>query len=138
MESPISISIAAGLEALEQGHYQEAIAIFEAVCQNSAPGSRDLLRARMHLVKTYQSCGQIEQATVLCQELTACANAPVQLWAEQALKQLLQPEIAVPPTQDPLAPLPADVLSEPKRWRNLRSAIANVTQHLASLIRQGS
>jgi tetratricopeptide (TPR) repeat protein len=81
-----AVSMEAGLEALNQGRDQEAIAIFESFRQNSDPDSRDHLQAQMHLVKTYYGLGQAERAIALCQELTICANAQVQIWAQQIMK----------------------------------------------------
>ena len=81
-------SMAAGLEALNQGQDQEAIQIFETFCQNAVPNSREHLQAQMHLVKIYQNLGQNEQAIALCQQLLTCPNAQVQIWAQQTLKSL--------------------------------------------------
>jgi lipopolysaccharide biosynthesis regulator YciM len=90
-----AVSMEAGLEALNQGRNQEAIDIFESFCQNSASDSREHLQAQMHLVKTYQDLGQAERAIALCQALTICANAQVQIWAQQMMKGLKGEAVAV-------------------------------------------
>jgi lipopolysaccharide biosynthesis regulator YciM len=84
----ISTSMEAGLAALHQGQDQEAIQIFETFCQNAVPDSREHLQAQMHLVKTYQNLGENERAIGLCQALLECANAQVQIWAQQTMKGL--------------------------------------------------
>lgn len=86
--SHTATSMETGLEALDQGQTQEAIQIFETFCQNAVPNSREHLQAQMHLVKAYQNLGQNEQAIALCQQLLACPNAQVQIWAQQTMKSL--------------------------------------------------
>jgi hypothetical protein len=84
-----TISMAAGLEACNQGRDQEAIEIFESYRQQAASGSREFLQAQMHLVKAHQRLEQMAEAIALCQDLTTCANAQVQIWAHQTLKDLV-------------------------------------------------
>lgn len=87
------LSMEAGLEALNEGRAQDAIAFFEDFCQKAEPGSRDYLQAQMHLVKTHQTLEQTEQAVALCQALTQCQNAQVQIWAVQAMKGLVKEQV---------------------------------------------
>jgi hypothetical protein len=87
-----AISMAAGLEACHQGRDPEAIEIFQSFCKQAEPGSREFLQAQMHLVKAYQRLEQTTEAIALCEELTICANAQVQIWAHQTLKELTAPE----------------------------------------------
>jgi hypothetical protein len=88
--SPVLLE--AGLSALSQGQYSEAIGILEAFCHDCALNaqltSRDYLRAQMHLIEIYGQHGQTERALNLCQQLTACDHAQVQIWAEQRLKTM--------------------------------------------------
>ena len=86
--SRTATSMTAGLAALSQGQDQEAIQIFETFCQNAVPNSREHLQAQMHLAKIYQNVGQHEQSIALCQQLSTCTNAQVQIWAQQVLKSL--------------------------------------------------
>lgn len=94
-------SLESGLAALQQEQYQTAISVLEAFCHDCAasaqPNSRDHLRAQMHLVKTYAQVGQAERAELLCQQLTTCANAQVQIWAQQQLRAATIPQVAVAP-----------------------------------------
>lgn len=94
METSIvsSASLAAGLAAVQQAQYQEAIGILEAFCHDCAVqaqvASREYLQARMHLVNTYEHYGQIDRAKALCSQLLTCSNAQVQIWAKQRLQTL--------------------------------------------------
>lgn len=94
METPIvsSASLESGLAALEQGQYQAAIGSLEAFCHDYAvsdqTASRDYLRAQMHLIKIYEQIGQTKRAEILCHQLAVCANAQVQIWAQQRLKAM--------------------------------------------------
>lgn len=83
-----SASLEAGLDALRQKRFQDAITILETLCQSCTPGSRDYFQAQMSLVKAYQGDGQTERAIALCQELLSASNAQVQIWAQQALTSL--------------------------------------------------
>lgn len=100
-----SALLEAGLSALSQGQYPEAIGILEAFCHdcalNAHPTSRDYLRAQMHLVEIYGQHGQAERALSLCQQLTTCANAQVQIWAEQRLKTMTLTTIIEAPAPSP-------------------------------------
>lgn len=97
MESSIvsfasSVSLEAGVAAVYQERYQDAISILEAFCHDCAANAqcrdREYLQAQMHLVKTYAQTAQTERATILCQRLAACENAQVQIWAQRSLKTL--------------------------------------------------
>lgn len=94
-------SLESGLAALRQEQYQTAISVLEAFCHDCAasaqPNSRDHLRAQMHLVKTYAQVGQAERAELLCQQLTTCAHAQVQIWAQQQLRAVTVPQVATAP-----------------------------------------
>lgn len=92
-----SAALDAGLAALQEGRYPDAIAMLEAFCQDcvahAQTSSRDYLRAQMHLVKVYDQQGQPDRAIALCRQLAHCANAPVQIWAQQHLRALTQSEL---------------------------------------------
>lgn len=95
--SPVSLE--AGLSAIAQGQYPEAIGILEAFCHdcavNAQTTSRDYLRAQMHLIEVYEQNGQAERALNLCQQMTTCANAQVQIWARQRLTTMTQANTSV-------------------------------------------
>lgn len=107
MESSIvsSVSLDTGLAALSQGRYQEAIGNLEAFCHDCAieakTASREYLQAQMHLVKVYEQQGYPDRAISLCYKLSSCANAQVQIWAQQSLKNMTQAE-PMPLTQPSL------------------------------------
>jgi hypothetical protein len=87
-----SVSLEAGLAAIQQERHQDAIGILEAFCHDCAAqaqwANRSYLQAQMHLVKTYAKNGQTERAMILSQRLAECNNAQVQIWAQQTLKAL--------------------------------------------------
>lgn len=80
----------AGISAHQQGQQSQAIRILERVWQAATPGSSVHVQAQMYLIMAHQSCGQLEQALMLCQPLAASPIAQVQEWANQVLPQLQQ------------------------------------------------
>jgi len=79
----------AGLEALKQQRYSEAVRSLEAFCRHHAgSGSRDYFQAQMWLVKAYQQNGQWSQAVALCQQLAISDDPQIQTWARQVLPSL--------------------------------------------------
>jgi Zn-dependent protease with chaperone function len=83
------MTLQSGLDALKQGHYQEAVQLLEQFCRNSADNSSsDYVKAQMGLVKAYQRTGEIEKARVLCQQLMMSENSQVRSWAEQTQQSL--------------------------------------------------
>ncbi|MBW4641639.1 MAG: M48 family metalloprotease [Goleter apudmare HA4340-LM2] len=90
------MSLQSGLDAFQQGRYQEAVQLLEQVCRNAVDQtSSDYLTAQMWLMKSYQGTGDIEKATILCQKLLMSNNPQVRSWAEQA-RQTLPREVATP------------------------------------------
>lgn len=85
-----AVSLEAGLEALRQERYSEAIDLLNAYCQTAKPTSRDYWQAKMHLVKTYRQQGELQQAIDLCQQLLDHSNAQIQIWAQQELWRIEQ------------------------------------------------
>ncbi len=80
----------AGIAAHQKGQQSQAIRILERVWQAATPGSSVHVQAQMYLIMAHQSCGQLEQALMLCQPLAASPIAQVQEWANQVLPQLQQ------------------------------------------------
>jgi Zn-dependent protease with chaperone function len=77
----------AGLNALKQGQYADAIAALESIVQSQAnepPG----LRAQMGLVVAYEKVGEPAKAIALCQSLSQCGNSQMQEWADRNLATL--------------------------------------------------
>ncbi|MEA5554068.1 zinc metalloprotease HtpX [Anabaena cylindrica UHCC 0172] len=78
------MSLQSGLDAFQQGQYQETIYLLEEFSQNSLElNSPDYLTAQMWLMKAYQKTDDIEQATILWQKLINSDNPQVREWAEQ-------------------------------------------------------
>ncbi|MGM3304772.1 M48 family metalloprotease [Anabaena sp. WFMT] len=78
------MSLQSGLDAFQQGQYQEAVYLLEEFSQNSLElNSPDYLTAQMWLMKAYQKTGDTEQATILWQKLINSDNPQVREWAEQ-------------------------------------------------------
>ncbi|OUL35131.1 peptidase M48 [Nostoc sp. T09] len=85
------MSLQSGLDAFNQGRYQEAVQILEQFCRNAGDqNSSDYLSAQMWLMKAYQGTGEIEKATILCQKLMMSDNPQVRSWAEQARQSFSQ------------------------------------------------
>jgi len=83
------MSLQAGIEAIKQKRYQEAIPLLEAFCRQSIDDqSEDYLRARMWLVAAYQQTNQNQKAIALCQQLTKSPNPKVSQWAQKTLESL--------------------------------------------------
>ncbi|MTJ10053.1 zinc metalloprotease HtpX [Anabaena sp. UHCC 0204] len=76
------MSLQSGLDAFNQGRYEEAIYLLEEFSQNSIElNSPDYLTSQMWLVKAYQAIGDLEEATILWQKLINSPNQKVQEWA---------------------------------------------------------
>ena len=80
----LDTSLEAGLDALEQKNYAEAIAHLEIVYQNTERRSVRL-KTQMALVKAYEGNGEFQQALIRCQALLTSSNQAVRQWAEQAM-----------------------------------------------------
>ena len=83
------MSLQAGIEAIKQKRYQEAINLLERFCgQCLDDRSEDYLRARMWLVAAYQKTNQNQKAIALCQQISNSNNPKVSQWAQQTLESL--------------------------------------------------
>lgn len=83
------MTLQSGLDALKQGHYQEAVQLLEQFCRNSGDRtSSDYVKAQMGLVKAYQRTGEVEKARILCQQLMMSENSQVRSWAEETQQSL--------------------------------------------------
>ncbi len=122
--SPPYGSLRAGIAALKQERYLEAINLLESFCyccwlHESSPrqkeGSRidpeECALARVALVMAYQGSGDLERSTALCQELLEQGGTPstplwAQEWAAQALPTLKQASEHSMPPEEVMARLP--------------------------------
>jgi tetratricopeptide (TPR) repeat protein len=86
------MSLQSGLDAFNQGRYQEAIELLEEFSRNCVDEiSPGYLNAQMWLLKAYQATGKIEKARELCQQLMSSDNLEIRTWAEKAYPSLPQP-----------------------------------------------
>lgn len=81
------MSLQAGLEALKQGQYQQAVEYLEQCCRDSTD-TQELLQAQMGLVKAYPKIGEYQKATAICQQLMTNSHDQVREWAEQVYPSL--------------------------------------------------
>ena len=100
-------SLEAGLTALKQGDYNDAIAHLESVCEIELD-SATIVRAQMGLVVAYASSANVPKAQALCQHLTTSVNPQVKQWADTKLLELAQRYPSAAPTQDPTGFVPLD------------------------------
>lgn len=90
MSSPPEL-LQAGVAALKQKRYFDAIRDFEAFCQSQAHlRSKDFFQAQMYLVRAYQETGQTDQAIALCRDMAACEHGQVREWAQRILPTLAE------------------------------------------------
>lgn len=90
MENP---TLKAGLAALKQGNYLDAIAHLESVCEIDQ-SQNAIFKAQMGLVVAYERSGNPQKAIALCRNLSTNSNPQVKTWAVRSLDNLakLYPE----------------------------------------------
>ncbi len=96
----------AGVEALNQGRFADAVQAFETVCTQVAPSSKLAVQAQMWLVRAYQENGQSPAAIALCQAMATIPDPQVQAWAQRTLPKLRSPEVATPVDSTPTPATP--------------------------------
>ncbi len=84
-------SLEAGLTALEQGNFHEAIALLEAVCQNSSQLAAIKIQAQKALVAAYLGKGENNQGISLLQNLSQSNDPQVKKWAIANYPQFVNP-----------------------------------------------
>ncbi len=129
MSSP-SGSFDAALAAMKEGHYQNAIMMFEMIRRGAPPDSQTDLQAQMYLVQAYQKSGQTDQAIALCRQLANHANDKVKAWATQALPRLEQETSEMAPEAN--SPSNAHS-SEPMSHKAGRATMAGVKVAMAGV-----
>jgi Zn-dependent protease with chaperone function len=137
------MSLQAGLEALNQGRYQEAVQLLEQFSTSCSDlRSKECLQAQMSLVKAYQGLGDTPKAIAICQQLSASGIPQVQNWAQQALQSLTptqiptfikQPSPPQPQPQPQYQPQPPNPVQKAGRVAvgGVRLAMAGVGGNLA-------
>ncbi len=85
-------SLSAGITALNQGNYQQAIAQLQQLCNGNATQDPALvIQAQMHLMLAYRGCGAIKQAEQIRRILAESTDPQVQAW----LASHTQPQAAL-------------------------------------------
>ncbi len=136
MTSVPDSSLKAGLAALKQGDYRNAIAQLEAVCQNQ-PTHSSQVRAQIGLVKAYGSTGEISRAIALCQTLTQSTNPEAREWAVRTTDALTNRYPSPLHASTPQLPKPAEKMPEPEQsfhWRQAGRAKRWQHSHKFNLI----
>jgi Zn-dependent protease with chaperone function len=83
------MSLQAGLDAINEERYRDAVQILKNFCQYyTQPGSKEYLQAQMGLVKAYQRLDDKESAIAIAKELSTHENPQVSGWARNALRSL--------------------------------------------------
>jgi Zn-dependent protease with chaperone function len=85
--SSANADLEAGLAAIDQKQYNEAIAYLEPIAEAYPQRSRGI-RAKMGLVVAYEHTGQVKLAIALCRQLTQSSQDKVKQWGEKRLKTL--------------------------------------------------
>jgi tetratricopeptide (TPR) repeat protein len=87
-----AVAFKAGIEAVQQRRYGDAIAILEPLCNGQLrPPEKAYYHAKMWLVRAYRGNGQLPQAIVICRQLATSSHPEVQVWANKKLVQLRHP-----------------------------------------------
>ncbi len=82
-------NLKAGLAALQEEDYHEAIAQLEFVC-NTELHLATIYRAQMGLVTAYAGIDDLQKALELCQNLTTSKSSQAREWANRQLPGLAQ------------------------------------------------
>ncbi|NES03097.1 MAG: M48 family metalloprotease [Okeania sp. SIO2F4] len=85
---PEKPSLKAGLLALKQKDYPQAIAHLEIIAQQES--LKQKLKAQMGLVIAYEKTKQVDRAISLCRNLTKIYDSEIQSFAHRHLKELLK------------------------------------------------
>ena len=82
----------AGLAAIKQGNYSQAIQHLERylVSQAGALEQPDSIKARMWLATVYLRSGRPQKAIAVCQQLYSSSHVKVRDWANQTLVEIEQ------------------------------------------------
>jgi Zn-dependent protease with chaperone function len=87
MTSVPNPSLNAGLAALKQGNYTDAIAHFESICETELDDTL-VVKASKGLITAHRSLGNWEKAIALCQQLVEHPDVQTSDWARNALAKL--------------------------------------------------
>ncbi len=87
MPSPPHSDLEAGLAAIEEKHYSQAIALLQPLAEAYAQRSVGI-RAQLALVVAYEHTGDVQTAIGLCRQLTQHSQEKVKTWASRRLETL--------------------------------------------------
>ena len=128
------MSLQAGLEALKQGRYRDAVQILQDFCQYyTQRGSKDYLQAQMMLVKAHHRLGDTEKAIATAKELAADDNPQISSWAINALTSLMGKDTAESSPSPTPEPSPSSAIEKASRATKtgVKLAMAGVAGNLA-------
>ncbi len=83
----MTASLEAGLAAIQQGNYPDAIALLDSVLA-APPDAATYVRAQMALVRAYIETGQVQSAIGICKALHQSESEKVRSWANRTMDEL--------------------------------------------------
>jgi Zn-dependent protease with chaperone function len=86
--SPQADLLQAGVSAIQQKRYADAVQALEAYCRQADSRSKNFFQAQMWLVRAYWENQQPELAIALCRQMMLSSNSQVQAWAQKTLPSL--------------------------------------------------
>lgn len=90
-------SLPAGVIALKKRHYVEGIALLENFLgENKDPLTKEILQAKMWLVRAYEHENLIDKALELCEEMKEIPHPQIQTWLAKVLPTLEAKKIPIP------------------------------------------
>src|SRR5919202_1924777 len=96
------MSLQAGLNAINEGRYRDAVQLLKDFCQYySQRGSKEYVQAQMGLAKAYHRLGETEPAIAIAQELSIHKNPQISNWAIQVLTSLTSTQTPKNPATKP-------------------------------------
>jgi outer membrane protein assembly factor BamD (BamD/ComL family) len=91
----------AGIKALKQECYAEAVQALTTYCQKVDPAVKAHGQAQILLVKAYKGNGQLDEAIALCHTLATSNKQMVQVWAKQFIDTLVSVQV-IPSLIEPI------------------------------------
>ncbi len=80
-----------GLGALQQGRFEDAVALLEHACAISGnPQSLETVRSQINLARAYERTREFDKARTICKSLVDHSDPKVKNWAQKALAALSQ------------------------------------------------
>jgi Zn-dependent protease with chaperone function len=89
-------ALQAGLAALQEKRFADAVKALEAYCQQESTKTRNYFQAQMYLVRAYQENEQLVEAIALCQQMAMSGHPQIKGWAERTLPLLTATPLDTP------------------------------------------